>query len=320
MLLFSHNIAKRQGFPIDQDKLDFWTEKWVIPGGLVNTRKSDGRQDAGGMISAPLTMFYRDFGADKDPQRANSLGKLIQIAGKDWQQEDGSWDIEKIRMDYTPWMLLALESLKKTEIPLTDKLRKEITERRQRSDLWLSNSTITIPEKTEDLAAWVVYLHRHGSTAEADAFLKELLDRRREDGLWGVDRSFKFEHQLVTSAVLFAMTSIGRDMSDPVVAETQRLLLDLQQDDGRWAEGGRICDKEAAEIENSVYNLWTTAWACVALSQTIEKLPPDTKPLFVPNPERVREIDELALKAVAGHNGKSAPNSEKMEKKLEELE
>jgi len=87
-----------------------------------------------------------------------------------------------------------------------------------------------------------------------------------------------------------------------------------------WAEGGRICDKEAAEIENSVYNLWTTAWACVALSQTIEKLPPDTKPLFVPNPERVREIDELALKAVAGHNGKSAPNSEKMEKKLEELE
>lgn len=317
MMMFSHNIAKRRGFPIDQEKLDFWMEKWVLIGGKVNQRSSDKRKDGGGMLGAPLTLLYRDLDADRNPGRSESFVELTQIIGKDWQLEDGSWDI-KVGLDYTPWILMALTSFEESDMPLSEEARKQIVERRTRTEKWISDTEFVMPVRTEDLAAWVVYTHRPGANeGEGTALLKELLDRRRDDGLWGVNREIEFEHQLVTGAVLFALTSIGKDTSDPVVAETRRLLLDLQQEDGRWAEGGRIFDKEGAEIENSVYNLWTTAWVCAALSQTIQ-LPPGTKSLFKPDPAKVREIDALAARAADGYDGKAPPPDKKMDKKMEE--
>ena len=132
-LLFSHNIAKRQGFPIDQTKLDFWMDQWILPGGLTSKRKSDGRKDAGGMVMAPVTMLFRDLDRDANPARAENLAKLMQIAGKDWQQVDGSWDIS-VKLDYTPWIALALESYEKSAMPKDDPIHAAIAERGRRTD------------------------------------------------------------------------------------------------------------------------------------------------------------------------------------------
>ena len=320
MLLFSHNIAKRRGFPIDQETLDFWTEKWVLTDGLVHDRKSDGRKDAGGMLGAPLTMFYRDTDADTQGKRAKMLGRLMQIAGKDWQHEDGSWDIAKVGLDYTPWIALALESYQESEMPLEEAVRDEVTRRRAKTEKWIETTDRPMPEKTEDLAAWLVYENHRGNTVREETLIAELLDRRRGDGMWGIARDSEFEHQLVTAAVLFSLTSMGKTTEDPLVAEIQRILLDLQQEDGRWKEGGRIFD-DGAEVDNSVYNMWTTAMACAALAQTIE-LPPGTGPLFEPDPELAREIDAVGRDAAKGYVGTTAattkPNKimEKMEQGL----
>ena len=133
--------------------------------------------------------------------------------------------------------------------------------------------------------------------------------------MWGITRESEFEHQLVTASVLFSLTSIGMTTEDPLIAGIQQLLLDLQQKDGRWKEGGRIFD-DGAEVDNSVYNMWATAMACAALAQTIE-LPPGTGPLFKPDPAVAREIDATAREAAKGYVGTTAATlkaSEKMEK------
>lgn len=118
MLMFSHNIAKRQGFPIDQKKLDFWMDEWIVPGSLSHKRK-DGRKDAGGMVLAPITMLFRDLDRDTDPARVENLARIMQIAGKDWQKEDGSWETS-VGFDYRPWIALALESYQKSDMPKDD--------------------------------------------------------------------------------------------------------------------------------------------------------------------------------------------------------
>lgn len=298
-LMFSHNIARQQGFAVPRQKLQFWTDQWILVGGLVSKRK-DGRMDAGGMLGAPLTMLFRDPRADSDPTRAAKFGQLMQIAGKDWQLDDGSWDI-KVGLDYQPWIALGLESFEQSELPLSDEVRAEFASRRARTEDWMQRTEHPLPQKTEDLAAWLIYEHRRNRTARVKALLTELRQRQRDDGLWGITPKSESGHQLVTGAVLFSLTSIGRGTDDPLVAQVQRLLLDLQQDDGRWKEGGRHFD-DGSETDNVVYNTWATAVVCAGLSQTI-RLPAGTEPLFVPDPKRRATVDDITSQAAEGYKG-----------------
>lgn len=303
MLLFSHNIAKRQGFPIDQKKLDFWTDRWILVDGLVHKRK-DGRKDAGGMLSAPITMLFRDMARDKDPQRAKKLGKLVQIAGSEWQADDGSWKVGS-KLNYAPWIGLALESIARSEMPLDDRVRAEILDRSQRTHAWIAKSANDgFPERTENVASWMVYEHRKGNRDRARKLLDDLRRRRREDGTWGITVQSESGHLIVTGAVLFALTSIGLETTDPLVESTQRLLLEKQKDDGRWEEGGRIFD-DGSDKENPVFNLWATALICAGLSQTIE-LPEGTKPAFTPDPEQLAAVNKMATEAGNGYTGTEA--------------
>lgn len=298
-LMLSHNIARRQGFNVPLEKLEFWTDRWILVGGLVNKRK-DGRMDAGGMLGAPLTMAFRDTASDLDQKRAEKFGKLMQIAIKDWHQDDGNWDI-KVGLDYQPWIALALESFEESKMALDDEVRSEIAERRKRTEAWMQNTQHPMPEKTEDIAAWLVYEHCRGRSDRVNELLAELKERQREDGLWGMTVESESGHQLVTGAVLFALTSIGRDASDPLVATVQRALVDLQLEDGRWKEGGRIFD-DGSEPENIVYNNWATAVICAALSQTIQ-LPAGTEPLFVPTPKQRAAVDKVTQQAAEAYKG-----------------
>lgn len=310
LLMFSHNIAKRQGFPIDQKKLDFWMDKWILPGGLTSTRKSDGRKDAGGMVLAPITMLFRDLDRDVNPGRAQNLAKLMQVAGQDWQKDDGSWETS-VKFDYRPWIALALESYQKSAMPKDDPIHVAIAERGRRTEALLQNIERPVSEKTEELAGWLVYEHRRGNEERKLLLLKELLSRQRDDGMWGITVKSDWGHYLVTGSVLFALTTIGMDTSHPVVRQTQRVLLDGQQDGGFWEEGGRIFD-DGSDTLNDVYQCGATAIACAALSQTI-KLPPGTQRLFTPDPKLAQAIDEMAEDAAKDYDGKA-------EKSMKEIE
>ncbi|MBM80391.1 MAG: hypothetical protein CMJ78_07330 [Planctomycetaceae bacterium] len=258
------------------------------------------------MVGVPFTLLFRDLDGDQDAKRAESFGKLMQIAGKDWQHDDGSWDI-KVKMDYTPWLALALESYEASDMPLSDDVRKEIPDRRMRTEQLIKTTERPIPRITEDLAAWLVYEHRRKNTTQVDKLLTELWARRRDDGLWGITKKSESGHQLITATVLFALTSVGLDTSHHVVRETQLLLLDKQQKDGRWIEGGRIFD-DGSEPENIVFQMWTTAIACAALSQTIE-LPKGSNRLFTPDPKIAQEVDAITQAAAKGYVG-SPPKAE----------
>lgn len=309
MLMFSHNIAKRQGFPIDQKKLDFWMDEWILPGGLTHKRK-DGRKDAGGMVLAPITMLFRDLERDTDPDRAENLAKLMQVAWKDWQKEDGSWETS-VGFDYRPWIAMALESYQKSGMPKDDPIHAAIIERGRRTEALLDSIERPVSEITEELAGWLIYEHRRGNEERKRLLLKELLDRRRDDRMWGIKVKSDYGHYLVTGSVLFALTTIGMDTSDPVVRETQRVLLDGQKEGGYWEEGGRIFD-DGSDTLNDVFQCGATAVACAALSQTI-KLPAGTKRLFIPDPKEAQAVNAMAAAAATNYDGKSEKSMKKLE-------
>ncbi len=146
------------------------------------------------------------------------------------------WDGKGV--DITPVMALALADIEASKMPLPTELRTEITERRTRTQAWIRSHEPLRPEKTEILAAWIAYEYQRGEPGRAKHLFDELLSRRDDDGGWGIKRGDP-SHTLATAVVLFALETGGLTNEDPVVASTQRHLLDRQKEDGRWREMGR---------------------------------------------------------------------------------
>jgi hypothetical protein len=295
ILLVAANIAKTQGVPVDQEKLDFWTDRWVLKDGV--SRKNKRGEIVGlGMWTAPLMYLYRDPDREVSVSRTTAWGTVIR-GSLALQAEDGPWPGKDV--DVTPRMALALVSLEASKLPLPADLRSELTERRVRAEAWIKARDPQRPEKTESLAAWIAYELERGEPARAKELLEELRSRRNADGGWGIQRG-EPSHQLVTAVVLLALKSGGVPNDDPLVASIQRYLLERQQADGRWQDLGRHFAKDKNTPSNDA---WTTGYAVSALALTLPKLPPGTKRLFVPDPALVTESDRLAKIAAEGYEG-----------------
>ena len=78
ILLVAANIAKSQGVPVDQEKLDFWTERWVIVDALVDK----GRAVSTDWVCIPRRSccLHRDFDRDASATRAEMWTKVLRIA------------------------------------------------------------------------------------------------------------------------------------------------------------------------------------------------------------------------------------------------
>jgi hypothetical protein len=299
-LLLGANAAKSQGVPVDQDKLDFWTERWVIVDALAFNNKRK-KLNGLGMDTAPYVFLYRDPARDESAERAAKWADVLKDAFET-QKEDGRWHADVKEPHYvTPRMALALADLERSKVPFAPAFQREIAERRRRTEEWIKSHEVQRPAKTESLAGWVAYEHRRGDPVRAKQLLDELLGRKRDDGGWGIKKDDP-SHLLVTAVVLLALTESGRVSDDPVVTRTQRYLLDKQSEDGRWRELGRHFHPEAY---HSAYDAWTTGFAVAALSQTMPKLPPGTKRLFTPDPEFVLNIERLTKAAADGYKGRT---------------
>jgi hypothetical protein len=295
ILLVAANVAKSQGVPVDQDKLDFWTDRWVLVDGV--TRKTKEGEIAGlGMWTAPLMYLHRDADREDSKPRAEMWTTVIR-GSLESQREDGSWPDGDIEV--TPRMVLALASLEGSRIPFPADFRGEMAARRIRAEAWINSHDLQRPEKTESLAAWIAYELERGEPGRAKQLLEELQSRRNEDGGWGMKRGDP-SHTLVTAVILFALKTGGLPNDDPLVSSIQHYLLDRQKEDGRWQELGRHFAKDKNTPSNDA---WTSGYAVAALSLTLPKLPPGTKPLFVPDPALVAEVDQLAKSAAEGYVG-----------------
>src|SRR5436190_1884730 len=197
ILQVAANVAKAQGVPVDQEKLDFWTDRWVLLDGV--TRKKKTGEVAGlGMWTAPLMYLYRDADREDSKPRAEMWTSVIR-GSLSSQQDDGLWPSGDIEV--TPRMVLALASLEKSKIPFPSDLRGEMAERRAKAEAWIRSHEPQRPEKTESLAAWIAYELECGERVRANQLLDELKSRRNDDGGWGIkqrDRS----HTLGTAAVV----------------------------------------------------------------------------------------------------------------------
>ncbi len=214
--------------------------------------------------------------------------------------DDGRWDKDaKEAIHVTPRMALALADIEASKIPFTPELRLEISDRRTKTEAWIRSNVPQSPDKTESLAGWLVYEHLRGDKDRARKLQDEILSRRRDDGGWGIKKADP-SHLLVTSVVLYSLKTCGLPNDDPVIASTQRYLLDKQAEDGRWRELGRHYHPEAY---HSAYDVWTTGFAVMALSLAMPKLSPDAKPQFTPNPELVAVVAKLRQTAAEGYTG-----------------
>ena len=297
MLLVGANAAKARGVHVDQDKLDFWTERWIIVDALAFNNKRK-KLNGLGMDTAPYVFFYRDPAREESAERSRQWTRVLKDAFEN-QKEDGRWHSEPHCV--TPRMALALADLEDSKMPFAPDFRREIAERRKRTEEWIKTNEVQRPAKTEWLAGWVAYEHRHGDRARAQQLMEELLDRRREDGGWGIKKDDP-SHVLVTAVVLLSLKESGLANDHPVVAGTQRYLLSKQSEDGRWRELGRHFHPEAY---HSAYDAWTTGFAVAALSQTLPKLPPGARRLFTPDPEIVANVERLMRTAADGYKGRT---------------
>jgi hypothetical protein len=300
MLLVGANAAKARGVPVDPEKLDFWTDRWVLVDALATNEKRK-KLNGLGLDTAPYVYLYRDPARDESAERAGKWAAVLKDAFTN-QQDDGRWYPDPKEPHYvTPRMALALVDLEQSKIPFAPEFRREIADRRKRTEEWIKSREVQRPAKTEHLAGWVAYEHRRGEPARAKQLLEELLGRRNKDGGWGIKKGGP-SHLLVTAVVLLSLKESGLPDDNPVVAGTQRYLLDKQSEDGRWHELGRHFHPEAY---HSAYDAWTTGFAVAALSQTMPKLPPGAKRLVTPDPKLVAEVEKLTKAAAEGYKGRT---------------
>src|SRR5436190_15355152 len=62
MLMVAANVAKSQGVPVDQDRLDLWTDRWVLTDALA--KDAQGRLNGLGIPTAPFVLLHRARGRD----------------------------------------------------------------------------------------------------------------------------------------------------------------------------------------------------------------------------------------------------------------
>jgi hypothetical protein len=187
ILLVAANVAKAQGVPVNQEKLDLWTDQWVLLDG-VTRKKKNGELAGLGMWTAPLMYLYRDSAREESASRAGLWTNVVRGSLAS-QGKDGLWPSGDIEV--TPRMALALESLEKSAIPFPEDFRVELAESRIRAETWIKSHEPQRPEKTESLAAWIAYELERGEPARAKLLLDELRRRRNDDGGWGSSKEIR---------------------------------------------------------------------------------------------------------------------------------
>jgi hypothetical protein len=286
-LLWTHNEAKRRGFPVDAQKLEGWVN-WTLVDMLA-------RGDGGGLETLAQVLLGRDRSSpwrEKPPRHNKTVDPFETLWGLllEKQKPDGSFPSEGQRgfpeEISTSWALLALASRDSGKAPkdvtegmkeygfgpgLTSQLRK-LDERKvageNRALAWLK--TGKTDESTEALLLRMLVAEKFSDAARSTAMRKELIARQNADGGWAYQSDHKKSDAFATGQALFALAAVGSEADNAVVDRGRRYLLETQQQDGSWLVASRsIHSDEASDAylkrTDKVYSYWGTAWAILGL-------------------------------------------------------
>jgi hypothetical protein len=125
---------------------------------------------------------------------------------------------------------------------------------------------------TESLILHAMLASREGQTALADQHLAELLNTQHADGGWSWVKGRAESDAFTTGMVLYALSYLRRDSSDPAVQKAWQYLLKLQGAGGNWNLSKRVISankREDTTLGDAVYTYWATTWAVTGLLATL---------------------------------------------------
>ncbi len=177
------------------------------------------------------------------------------------QAEDGSWNPcgqlpaqrrnpSETKLATTLWVALALES-------------QTSNYKREKVNQLLSTSS---PAETTELLALQLLLAKQLSAVDAEATLRNLIERQNKDGGWGWKLGEPSD-ALGTGFALYALRSI-KPNSIPIplqetITQAERYLIANQQPDGGWLVPGTKASAKGKQTATA--NDWGSAWAVIAL-------------------------------------------------------
>jgi hypothetical protein len=263
-LLWSHNEARRRGFPVDEKKIDTWTDRAL---GLYLADLKKHQKDKNGCVEATNLLL----GQAGRPAKGKTAKDLRTVAGllANGQRKDGSWKYEgqgQKRPDHeaneatTLWAAVTLGEI--------DRWDPAYPRARERALSWLKENT---RGKGNEIAALrLVIAVRFGTPEQAKNLAKELAARQNPDGGWNWGEGFPSD-PYATGQSLYALGKAGRTGDDPVVRRAWKFLLDRQRPDGSWYAP----TKKPTNKDNPIAVYWGSAWATIGLLNTLPDNPKD---------------------------------------------
>jgi squalene-hopene/tetraprenyl-beta-curcumene cyclase len=270
-MVWSLNVAKQHGVPIDDAKLGKWTS-WATDWRhhVVEASRAKAVHDDTLRANSDAVAQLLLFGAAANA-RANQpqwfADSAVQLAKA--QQPDGSWKPggqlpsqkrpqRETQEVSTMWALLALAGS-----DITDDSRSAAL---KNAAAWLGNETSG--KSTEWWATRLMLERRVGSATKADQLRADLLKRQKPDGGWGwlCDEE---SDALGTGIALYALGAERLPRTDPPIAKAQRFLVQTQKEDGSWPVRGTKQNKKDSIQPTSTY--LGTCWAVVGLCETLDE-------------------------------------------------
>lgn len=285
-LIWSHNDARAQGIPVDDGKVEEWTN-WALVSMLA------GEEDGGGIDTMCQMLLGRDRASRwrrKPPRHFKTVDPYETLYSYllDRQEDDGSWPPEGQLATppelTTSWVLLAFASreekagdpgvgldpdddLASPLIEQLESIESRLPESRRRALHYLE--TVAPYESNQALMLRAVREWMFGDR-EGDAPIQELVARQAPDGGWSNRRDRTEGDAFATGQALYGLSLLGAPRDHPAILRAREFLVHTQRDDGSWhVRPEWVREGREGDSLTEVYSYWGSAWAAIGLLRTL---------------------------------------------------
>ncbi len=278
MMVWTHNEARRRGFPVPASKTRAWTD-WALVD-LLSRGKEAGPDTVSQVLlareSASPWRVKPALGSKTADPYENLWEALVGF-----QQPDGSWkpgaQLKSLEVA-TRWALMALAS--RDSVPeqnpvgaLAETVKKvdaRIPESRKAAQAWLRDQT---PEDNLEARILRMLMMRKQEPALAQIWLLELLELQNADGGWSYQKGAKESDAFATGLALYAAMVQGHPRDNDQVRRARAYLLKSMKEDGSWlvrtASFHEVKEGKDTTGTDAIWSYWGTGWATLGLLWTL---------------------------------------------------
>lgn len=241
----------------------------------ISERTLDMGDRVGGGLEALGPLMIISQGTDSilaQPEFRDGVFDLMsqtQLADGSWtptvQLTGMLWTLPMAHQATTIWSTLALASYDSPHPKRSQSIEKAITYLRQQTPT---------PDNREWLAMRILFERRFGSDEDVKKLCQRLINARNSDGGWGWQEGVESD-ALTTGLAVYVLAKIRADDDSSVLRDARQWLLASQQSDGSWLTPSKnftkLADPERMKVRDEIYHYWGTAWATIALLETLGK-------------------------------------------------